>query len=164
MMFRLRFLLMVISLDCLAGCGSATVPAEGGTSGTLKFGADAISDIVVTVHQGNSGQLIPIGFGTTMQDGSFFLYQTGATGPSWLEPGDYVFTRESIGRPVQFPDEFLEPGATPLKFTWTADMKSADSEAPHELIVPGASSTSQVQEIPASIPAASRTTGSCRYR
>lgn len=134
--FRLRLLLTAISLHCLVGCGSATVPAEGGTTGSLKFGPEVTSDIVVTVHQQNGGQFSAIGFGTTIQDGSFILYKTGATEPLWLEPGDYVFTLESIGPLVQFPDEYLEPKATPLKITWTADMKSADLEAPQELIAP----------------------------
>ncbi len=132
----LKSLMIVVTLHCLVGCGSATVPAEGGTTGSLKFGPEVTSDIVVTVHQQNGGQFSAIGFGTTIQDGSFILYKAGATEPLWLEPGNYVFTLESIGPLVQFPDEYLEPKTTPLKITWTADMKSADLEAPQELIAP----------------------------
>ncbi len=120
----------------MLGCDSATVPAKGGTSGTLKFGADVTSDIVVTVHQSIGGQFSPVGFGTTIQDGSFILYNAGATEPFWLEPSDYVFTLESIGPPVRFPKEYLSPKTTPLKVTWTAEMKSVDLEAPQKLIAP----------------------------
>ncbi len=136
MTLRLKFALLAVSFHCLVGCGSATAPAEGGTTGILKFGTDVTSDIVVKVHHQNGGQFSAIGFGTTIQDGSFILYKPGATEPLWLEPGEYVFTLESIGPPVQFPEEYLEPKSTPLKITWTADMKSVDIEAPQKLIAP----------------------------
>ena len=97
----MKIALIAVSLHCLVGCGSATVPALGGTSGSLRFGAAVTSDIVVTVHQQNGGEFSVIGFGTTIQDGSFVLYKPGATEPLWLVPGEYAFTLESIGPPVQ---------------------------------------------------------------
>ena len=134
MTLRLKFALLAVSFHCLVGCGSATAPAEGGTTGILKFGANVTSDIVVTVHQQNGGQFSAIGFGTTIQDGSFILYKPGATEPLWLEPGEYVFSLESIGPPIQIPAEYQKAESTPLKITWTSDMKSLNLEAPEKLL------------------------------
>jgi hypothetical protein len=92
------------------------------------------SDINITVHRSSAGSFHPIGFGLTDVEGKFILYQTGAAGPLWLEPGDYVFTLESVGPAIAFPKEYLRPQSTPLKLSWTADSKSADLTLSQKLL------------------------------
>lgn len=118
----------------LSGCSDAPAPATGGTPGTLTFGDGVTSDINITVHRSSAGSFQPIGFGLTDIEGKFILYQTGAAGPLWLEPGDYVFTLESVGPSIAFPKEYLSPQSTPLKLSWTADSKSADLTVSQKLL------------------------------
>jgi hypothetical protein len=75
-----------------------------------------------------------VGFGTTDNAGHFELLTPDGQAALYLEPGNYTFTLESVGPPVQFPEEYLQPETTPLKVTWTADMSSLDLVAPEELI------------------------------
>lgn len=118
----------------LSGCSDAPAPATGGTPGTLTFGDGVTSDINITVHRSSAGSFQPIGFGLTDIEGKFILYQTGAAGPLWLEPGDYVFTLESVGPSIAFPKEYLSPQSTPLKLSWTADSTSADLTVSQKLL------------------------------
>ena len=130
----IRFLLIAVVIGTLPGCGGGPSPAKGGTPGKLTFGSDVSSDLKVTIFRTESGVFQSLGFGTTSTDGSFILYRSGAAEPLWLEPGDYRFTLESIGPPVQFPPKFLQPESTPLKVTWTSDMTTLLLDAPEELI------------------------------
>jgi hypothetical protein len=127
-----RVFLLTVSL--LAGCSDAPAPATGGTPGTLTFGDGVTSDINITVHRSSAGSFQPIGFGLTDVEGKFILYQTGAAGPLWLEPGDYVFTLESVGPSITFPKEYLSPLSTPLNLSWTADSTSADLKVSQKLL------------------------------
>ena len=128
----LPILLFIASL--LTGCSDASALATGGTPGTLTFGDGVTSDINITVHRNSAGSFQPIGFGLTDVEGKFILYQTGAAGPLWLEPGDYVFTLESVGPSIAFPKEYLNPQTTPLKLNWTANSKSADLTVSEKLL------------------------------
>jgi hypothetical protein len=128
----LAVFLFLISL--LTGCSDSPLPATGGTPGTLTFGDGVTSDINITVHRNSAGRFKPIGFGLTDVEGKFVLYQTGAIGPLWLEPGDYVFTLESVGPSIAFPKEYLNPQSTPLKLSWTADSTSADLTVSQKLL------------------------------
>lgn len=118
----------------LSGCSDASAPARGGTPGTLTFGDGVTSDINITVHRNSAGSFQPIGFGLTDVEGKFILYKTGAAGPLWLEPGDYVFTLESVGPSIEFPKEYLSPQSTPLMLNWTADSTSADLTVSQKLL------------------------------
>ena len=124
----------LFTVSLLSGCSDAPAPATGGTPGTLTFGAGVTSDINITVHRSTAGSFQPIGFGLTDVEGKFILYQTGAAGPLWLEPGDYAFTLESVGPSIAFPKEYLTPQSTPLKLNWTADSESADLSVPQNLL------------------------------
>lgn len=126
--------LLMLSISSLSGCSDAAAPAEGGTPGTLSFADGVTSDINITVHRNSTGSFQPMGFGLTDVDGKFNLYQTGAAGPLWLEPGEYVFTLESVGPSIAFPKEYLNPQSTPLTLNWTADSKSADLSVPRKLL------------------------------
>ena len=125
---------LLFSVSLLTGCSDAPAPATGGTPGTLTFGDGVTSDINITVHRNSAGSFQSVGFGLTDVDGKFILYQTGATGPLWLEPGDYVFTLESVGPSIKFPKEYLSPQLTPLTLNWTTDSKSADLSVPQKLL------------------------------
>ena len=125
--------IFLFAISLLNGCSNAPAPAAGGTPGTLTFGDGVTSDINITVHQNSAGSFQPIGFGLTDIEGRFILYQTGAAGPLWLEPGDYVFTLESVGPSIVFPKEYLSPQTTPLQLSWTADSNSADLTVPQKL-------------------------------
>ena len=126
--------IFLFSVSLLTGCSDAPALATGGTPGTLTFGDGVTSDINITVHRDSAGSFQPIGFGLTDVDGKFILYQTGAAGPLWLEPGDHVFTLESVGPSIKFPKEYLSPQSTPLKLNWTAESKSADLSVPQKLL------------------------------
>ena len=127
----LTVILFTISL--LSGCGDAPSPAAGGTPGTLSFADGVTSDINITVHRNSAGSFQPSGFGLTDVEGKFILYQNGAAGPLWLEPGDYVFTLESVGPSITLPKEYISAQTTPLKLSWTSDSKSADLTLPQKL-------------------------------
>jgi hypothetical protein len=70
-----------------------------------------------------------VGFAVTSLDGSFELVLNGARGPLWLSPGEYRFTLESAGSPVQLPHEFAGPDTTPLSVVWSADDGDLDLDA-----------------------------------
>lgn len=118
----------------LTGCSDAAAPTTGGTPGSLTFADGVTSDINITVHRNSTGSFQAIGFGLTDVEGKFVLYQTGAAGPLWLEPGDYVFTLESVGPSIAFPKEYLSPQSTPLKLIWTTDSTSADLTVSQKLL------------------------------
>ena len=125
----LTYLVLITSLISVSGCGG-TRPVPGGTAGILLVGGQPISEIQVTLYQPQGSNFEPVGFGVTDVDGMFRLYQNGAQGSLWLPPGEYRYTVESIGPPIQFPSEYLSATATPCKFTWTGN------EAELELNVP----------------------------
>lgn len=126
-----RTLLLLLIL--LTGCSDAPAPATGGTPGSLTFADGVTSDINITVYKNSSGSFQPVGFGLTDLEGKFNLYHTGASGPLWLEPGDYVFTLESVGPSIAFPKQYLNAATTPLKLTWTPDSRSVDLTTPQKL-------------------------------
>ena len=117
----------------LIGCGSATT-IEGGSPGFLWFGTEMLNDICVVAHRSDGAGFYSVGYGTTDNAGHFKLLKPDGQSPLHLEPGEYSFTLESVGPPVQFPEEFLQPESTPLKVTWTSEMSSLDLVAPEELI------------------------------
>ena len=135
MLTFIRGIILTVAVVVLAGCGGGSAPAKGGTPGTLTFGSNVSSDIRVSIHRSVSGGFEVLGFANTAADGTFVLYNSGATEPLWLEPGDYAFTLETIGPPVEFPEEFTRPESTPLKVTWASDMSSIRLDAPPELLI-----------------------------
>lgn len=130
---RMRVFTVGILIGCLIGCGSATT-IEGGSPGFLWFGTERLNDICVVAHHSDGAAFKTVGFGTTDSAGHFRLLTPDGQSALHLEPGDYTFTLESVGPPVQFPEEYLQPETTPLKVTWTAEMSSLDLAAPEELI------------------------------
>lgn len=135
MLTFIRGLALSAVVAVLAGCGGGASPAKGGTPGTLTFGSNVSSDIRVTIHRSVAGGFELLGFANTAADGTFVLYNSEATEPLWLETGDYAFTLESVGPPVEFPEEFSRPESTPLKITWESDMSSIRLDAPPELLI-----------------------------
>jgi hypothetical protein len=125
------FVLLVAA--ALPGCGGVK-PVAGGTHGTLKVAGQLLSDIQVTVHQVEGGSTRPVGFGTTIADGIFELVTNGALGPLWLDAGEYRFTLESAGAPVQFPKEYTRADTTPLKRTWAGGDSNLELEVPTAVI------------------------------
>lgn len=126
--------LLLLAVCLLCGCSDSPAKATGGTPGALTFADGVTSDINITIHQNSAGNFQPVGFGLTDVDGKFILYQTRAAGPLWLEPGEYVFTLESVGPSIIFPNEYLNPQSTPLRLNWTADLESADLSVPQKLL------------------------------
>lgn len=61
----------------------------------------------------------PIGFGVTDAAGGFELVTNGARGALWLIPGEYRFTLESAGAPVQFANDYARAETTPLRVSWS---------------------------------------------
>ncbi len=130
---RIGLLNAAIVAACLMGCSSPAISRDG-SSGSLQFGADTLSDICVVVHKKDGSSFQGAGFGTTDHNGSFHLVNNGGQEALVLEPGDYCFTLESLGPQIVFPADYLKPETTPLKVTWTTDMKSLDLKVPAELL------------------------------
>jgi hypothetical protein len=130
--------LMSVIVVCIAsaGCDSSPPPAKGGTAGTLKFGDQVTSDIVVTIHKSSGASFESIGFGTTQPDGTFVLYKPGAIEPLYLEPGDYCCTLESIGPPIRLPKEYQTPANSPMKVTWPSNTETLELSAPQKILAP----------------------------
>ena len=129
-----QILAVAVVVIAVSGCGSGTSPAKGGTPGKLTFGSDVSSYIRITIHRSGASGFEQLGFANTAADGSFVLYNSLATEQLWLEPGDYVFTLESIGPPVQFPKAYVKPESTPLKVTWNSEMNSINLDMPPKLL------------------------------
>jgi len=121
------FLLLCV---LLAGCGNRIPAVAGGTTGRLRSGDAALSEIQITVHRVDQGSTTVVGFGDVLADGRFELVISGAAAPLQLEPGEYRFTLESIGAPVTIPREFTTADATPLKVTWTGEEPEIDLDIP----------------------------------
>ena len=95
----------VVVLVSLPGCGPR--PVQGGTAGHLLSAGNPLPDVRVTVFQGEGSAYTPLGFGVTTNDGSFQLFQNQARGPLVLTAGEYHFTLESAGAPIQIPPSVL---------------------------------------------------------
>ena len=128
MLRRFTLALSIATTAVLPGCNRVH-PVAGGTRGMLHLGSELTSDIQVTVHQVEGSGTRPVGFAVTSLDGSFELVLNGARGPLWLSPGEYRFTLESAGSPVQLPHEFAGPDTTPLSVVWSADDGDLDLDA-----------------------------------
>ena len=133
MRWRIRMITAGIVFGCLLGCGSATVSKDG-TAGALWFGTETVGDICVVAHRRDGVRFQQVGFGTTDQSGFFNLLKIGGQDPLLLEPGDYVFTLESVGPQIDFPTVYLQPELTPLKVAWSTGMTMLDLQAPEQLI------------------------------
>lgn len=129
-----RFTILSVVLVCtLHGCSEPTV-SQDGSIGTLHFGTQTLGDICVVVHKTDGTTFQQAGFGTTDGTGKFFLVKSDGQEALILEPGDYSFTLEPVGPQISFPAVYLQPAKSPLKTTWTADMKTLDLNAPEELL------------------------------
>jgi hypothetical protein len=133
MNIRIRIICVGILIGCLLGCSTPTV-SKAGSSGSLWFGGQTLSDICVVVHRKVDSSFQQIGFGTTDQTGFFHLLRPDGQEPLTLVPGDYSFTLESLGPQIVFPDIYLKPETTPLTATWASDTTSLDLKAPEELL------------------------------
>jgi hypothetical protein len=130
-----RIVPLLVSLVTLAGCGGVR-PVTGGTEGTLDFGDQLLSDIQVSVHERDGTKFTYIGFGVTDRDGGFTLVTDGAKGPLWLSPGEYCFTLESAGAPVEIPNEYLQPETSPLKVSWSGGEDGLELKVASKLLLP----------------------------
>lgn len=119
--------LLAATLLSATGCGGPQ-PVAGGTRGLLHHGNTALGDIQIVLYPADNSAAV--GFGVTNPDGWFELRQPGATGPLWLEPGDYRATLESVGStPLRLPTPYLTPETTPLQFSWTGGSTTIELEA-----------------------------------
>lgn len=119
----------MFAVAVLPGCGGVQ-PVTGGTRGVLHAGADTFSDMQVTVHQIEGGDMHPIGFAVTRSGGTFELVSNDAEGPLTLTAGEYRCTLESAGAPLQFPKECSKAETTPLKVAWSNDDVELDLKVP----------------------------------
>jgi hypothetical protein len=103
----------------LPGCDPR--PVQGGTEGQLLAAGAPLSDIQLTVFQRDGSGFSPLGFGVTTTDGSFKLFLNLARGPLVLPAGDYRFTLESAGAPVEIPQQYAAPETTPLAVSWKGE-------------------------------------------
>lgn len=101
------------------GCSTdRSVP--GGTPGVLRNATGGLREVQIHVHRADDLQVI--GFGVSTEGGAFALYQPQGKGPLHLQPGEYVFTLESVApEPIPLPRDTSDPRRTPLRRTWTSD-------------------------------------------
>ncbi|MDX1970339.1 MAG: hypothetical protein SFV23_24425 [Planctomycetaceae bacterium] len=128
MLYRHTLIVLLLTLPTICGCGAKSVP--GGTKGILLVGGAPMSELQINVHATKDGTPQTIGFGVTAADGSFLLYQTGASSGLWLTPGEYRFTLESLGAPTVIPKEFTSAATTPWKVQWTGTEPTLNLELP----------------------------------
>ena len=107
MLWKLRVRALVVLLPTLAGCGVR--PVTGGTKGVLRYDGKLLSDIQVTVYQVAGGHTEPIGFGVTVNDGSFQLVQTGAADHCDFRPDNIVAHSNRPARRRGLPHRTLTP-------------------------------------------------------
>jgi len=115
-LLRLACSTIVVLVISLPGCGPQ--PVQGGTAGHLLAAGEPLSDVQLTVFQGEGSAFKPLGFGVTTTDGSFQLLQNQARGPLMLTAGDYRVTLESAGAPITIPKQYAKPETTPLRVSW----------------------------------------------
>lgn len=102
-----------------AGCGPT--PIAGGTPGVVHVAGGTLADVQVHLHRLEGGLPARVGSGVTNVRGEFDCIRADGSGPLRLEPGDYVFTLESVGpTPLLWPPEYTDASKTPLKKTWAA--------------------------------------------
>ncbi len=128
MMSRHTAFVLSLTLPMICGCGAKSVP--GGTKGVLLVGGSPMSELQINVYAITNGMPQAIGFGVTAEDGSFLLYQTGASSGLWLTPGEYRFTLESVGAPTVIPNEFTSAATTPWKVQWTGTEPTLNLDLP----------------------------------
>lgn len=109
----------IVLVTSLPGCGPQ--PVQGGTAGHLRTAGKPLSDVQLTVFQSEGSAFKPLGFGLTTTDGSFQLFQNQARGPLVLTAGDYRFTLESAGAPINIPKQYAKPETTPLRVSWNVE-------------------------------------------
>jgi hypothetical protein len=105
-------------MGVLGVCGCESRPVVGGTGGHLRSNGQPLSEVQLTVHRREGASWSAIGFAVTGAGGEFELVTNRAAGPLQLEPGEYRFTLESVGAPVQIPREYLQAETTPLAVMW----------------------------------------------
>ena len=122
-------LLLMCSKLFLCGCDAKPAHVTGGTAGSLTAGELPIPDFEIKVYK--AGSSVPLGFGTSGKDGTFRLVEPKGEGSLWLEPGEYVFTLESLG-PVRPPlsPAYTNATKTPLKVNWKAADQSLELKLP----------------------------------
>jgi len=128
-----RLTLFPLVFIAIAGCGGSSDgvgPITGGTTGKIHNGRDPLFGIQVTVHQLDGESMEPIGVAATKLDGSFELVTMDGTEACQLAPGAYRCTLESVGAPLVIPEEFAEPGKTPLKIVLSGDDEMIDLDIP----------------------------------
>jgi hypothetical protein len=104
-----------VCLLALVALGCQERPVIGGSKGILMAAGEPLSDIQLTVHREKEGTFEPLGFAVSKTDGKFELFTPGAAGPLWLSPGEYRFTLESAGAPLEIPAEYLTATRSPLR-------------------------------------------------
>jgi hypothetical protein len=127
-MQRRRFIFLALLLLTLGFSTNRSVP--GGTPGVLRSAdGNGLREVQINVHRAQDRQLI--GFGVSTEGGAFALYQLQAKGPLYLEPGEYVFTLESIAPElIPLPPATRDPQRTPLRQTWASGDKLLELQIP----------------------------------
>ncbi|MBS0206454.1 MAG: hypothetical protein JSS49_26500 [Planctomycetes bacterium] len=120
---------IIAILVTVAGCGRPR-GVTGGTEGVLHAGGERLADIQLTILEVEGSTTKPIGFAQTRADGTFRLVTDGARGPLRLHAGEYRYTIESAGSPLQIPSELMKSKTTTLKFTWTDGDRMLDLNIP----------------------------------
>jgi hypothetical protein len=129
MVMRCCVLTFACCLMLLNGCSEGPSPVVGGTAGSLVAGGIPIPDFEVMVYK--SGSTVPLGMGTTGNDGKFQLVLPKGEGPLWLETGEYVFTLESLGPEApRMSATYSNAAKTPIKMSWKSDDKSLELKIP----------------------------------
>jgi hypothetical protein len=113
-----------------SGCDPGR-PVTGGTAGIIHCNGIALDSIEIQVHRRKGATFEAVGSGVSGPDGRFQLVQPKASGPLYLEPGEYHFTLESVG-PVSlnWEAEFQDPSRTPLHCQWMPTDGVLDLDVP----------------------------------
>lgn len=116
---RVSTLVLALTMLALNGCRPSAV--SGGTKGKLTTDGQPLGEVQISVYRNADGTREKIGFAITADDGTFELVTNGAQESLNLTPGEYCFTLETAGAPLDFAEEYRLPESTPLKLSWIAD-------------------------------------------
>ncbi len=129
----MRVSLAVRSLACVlacwpSGCGTGSVMAAGGTSGTVKFRGAVLTGLRVSLYA-ESGDRVAVG--TTDADGKFVLRHEETAEAVDLHAGRFRVALESAGGEVlPLPMVYSDRVKSPLVVDWSG------GEGPMEIVLP----------------------------
>lgn len=124
--------MIFVCLCVFAGCGKVR-SVELGTPGELRMSGQPLAEIELKFFPDSAASSECVAVGVSNIDGSFGLMQPNAAGPVWLLPGKYRIAIESVGNPIQLPEQYDDPRESPLTYECVDSKSKISLNLPAEL-------------------------------